>query len=380
MSTRFIAALSASLLVLASTVSAADEVEIFSPGFPPSRVAADGAVIEPWGRVRLVLLTPEGAKVVEHRAGRDPMPQAVTRQSAGTVTLAQTVYRAPVWPSGADVLEAALKNTGKQKAEVKLELVVPEDMDLGETTGSVKGRPALALPANLRAVREERDWGCAGGVRATPGWAKPAIECDPAFRNISVGFNGAPITYRFAVDPGGKRTVLLGFCESHHPTAGLRPLVAEVEGRPNQAVDPIESWGRNIPGVVRFDASDANRDGRLQVSVLPHPSAGDRNTILNVIWVFPPDSPIDEKQVIAGALNAQAERYVDVGGENDQGLYKKGNIRFVLPLEAGESREFFFLLQSPGCQALPDLSQSPWCPASLRRAAADVWRDRWVEK
>jgi len=355
------------------------DVELRSPGFPPSKVADDGSLIEPWGAVRLQIIEPQGARVTDHRAEQASMPMAVTCVEAGPVTLTQSVYRAPVWPSGVDVLEAVLANTGEAPARVQLELVVPEEMKFGESMGSMKGRSSLALPASLQPVRKEREWGCTGGVQALPGWAKPTVECDPAFRNISAGMGGVPITYRFAVEPDAKRTVMLGFCESHHPSAGLRPVVALVEGVDKQSIDPVDTWGQHVPGVVRFDAADANRDGRLEVTVAPHPRASDRNTILNVLWIFDPSMPIDESKLIAGQLNERAERYVDVGGEKDQGLYKSGNLKYLFQLQPKEQSEFFFLIASPGCQSIPDPLLGLWSKASLRKAAADVWRDRWKE-
>ena len=364
------------LAVLGTTIALAD-VELSSPGFPPSKVADDGSVIEPWGVVRLQIVDPEGGQVTNHRAEQAPMPMAVTCVKAGPVTLTQSAYRSPIWPSGVDVLEALLSNTAEAPAKVQLEVVIPKEMELGESIGSIEGRPSLALPADLQAVREEREWGCVGGVTALPGWAKPKTECDLAFSNISAGMGGVPITYRFAVEPGAKRTVVLGFCESHHPNAGLRPVVALVEGTDKQSIDPVDAWGRHVPGVVRFDATDADRDGRLQVTVAPHPRASDRNTILNVLWVFAPSLPIDQDALIAGRLNARAERYVDVGGTNDQGLYKPGNLKYVFQLQPKEQCGFFFLIASPGCQAVPNPSLGLWDKASLRKAAADVWRDRW---
>jgi hypothetical protein len=153
--------------------------------------------------------------------------------------------------------------------------------------------------------------------------------------------------------------------------------VALVEGADKQSVDPVDAWGQHVPGVVRFDAADADRDGRIEVTVVPHPRASDRNTILNVLWIFDPSMPIDENKLIAGRLNEQAERYVDVGGEKDQGLYKSGNVKYLFQLQPKEQREFFFLIASPGCQSVPDPSLGLWDKASLRKAAADVWRDRW---
>ena len=307
------------------------------------------------------------------------MPTAVTSIQAGPIALTQSAYRAPIWPSGVDVLEASLVNSGEAPAVVRLELVLPEAMEVGESTGTIEGKPSLALPVGLTPIREERQWGYVDGVSALPGWARPSAACDPAFKNIAAGMGGVPIRYRFKVEPGAKRTVVLGFCESHHPTSGLRPLLAQVEGTEDRSIDPIALWGRHVPGVLRFDAVDANADGRLDIAVVPHPQARDRNPILNVIWVLDPAKSVDEQKLLAGEANEQAEHYVDVGGKNDQAFYKPGNLQFALELQPKEVREFFFLLRSPGCPYLPDLSQGLWDRETLRKAAADVWRDRWDE-
>ena len=354
------------------------DTELHSPGFPPSRVADDGSIVEPWGAVRLLLAGSDGGMTAPP-AEKPPMPMAATCCHAGPIVMSQAAYRAPIWPAGVDVLEAALTNNSDEPAKAELELMVPEAMQVGETTGSIEGRPSLTLPAGLQPIREEREWGSTGGVSALPGWAKSNVPCDPAFRNIAAGMGGVPITYRFAVEPGSKRTVALGFCESHHPTAGLRPMVVQVEGAEDRTVDPIAAWGRHGPGVLQFEAADANADGRLQVTVAPHPQARDRNPILNVLWIFNPTASLDAKRLLAGEMNEQAQRYVDVGGENDQLLYKPGNLHYSLQLGPKERKEFFLLLRSPGCPYLPDLSQGLWDPATLRKAAADVWRDRWEE-
>jgi hypothetical protein len=377
--TRSIQFLTIAPLLLFPVCFALGDVEIRSPGSPASKVANDGSLMEPWGTVRLHIVEPENAAIGEHLAEQLPMPMAVTCFEAGSVTLTESAYRAPIWPSGVDVLEAALANVGEEPAKVELELVVPEGMQLGESTGTIDRQPAIVLPTGLAPIREEREWGYTDGVSALPGWAKPNVPCDAAFKNISAGMGGVPIRYRFHVEPGSKRTIVLGFCESHHPAAGLRPLLVQVEGVEDRSVDPIAAWGRHVPGVIHFDAADANADGRLEVTVAPHPQASDRNPILNVLWVFAPAAQIDEAKVMAGELNEQAERYVDVGGEGDQALYKPGNLRFAMELAPKEQREFFFLLRSPDCRQLPDMSLGLWNQETLRKAAADVWKDRWQE-
>jgi len=262
------AALMAALLALAAGSAFAD-TELSSPGFPPSTVDASGALQEPWGSVSLQLIQPGGAVVAGQQAAPGAVPTVITTKTAGPVSLVETAYRAPIWPAGVDVLQANLSNTASDPVEVLLEVQVPEQMSIGETTGVVNGMPVLALPQGVTPVRKERPWGCTGGVVAMPGWARPNRDCDPAFKNISAGMGGVPIVYRFAVPAGERRTIVLGFCESHWNVPAYRPLSVVVEGTPPRNLDPITEWGQHGPGCLVFDAADANQDGRIEIAVNP---------------------------------------------------------------------------------------------------------------
>ncbi|MBN1419525.1 MAG: hypothetical protein JXP34_12160 [Planctomycetes bacterium] len=365
------------LVIAAGSLAAAapaPEVVLHSPGFPPSRVDARGALVEDWGAVSLALRQPAGAGAPEVRYDAAPVPTAVAISAAGPVTLVRTMYRSPIWPGGVDVLAARLANASDAPIDAAFDLVLPESVSLGETIGAAGGRAVIALPKGLvPARREERPWGCTGGVTAMPNWAKPEGPCDPAFRNISAGMGGVPINYRFTVPAGASRTIVLGFCESHWASAGRRPVEIAVEGAPKSEIDPVGVWGQHKPGCLRFDARDANQDGRLQVAILPHPKASDRNTILNAIWVFAPDAALDLGDVLRGKMTPSAEVYVDVGGEKDQMLYKGGTVTYRVRLDAKAERELLFLLASPGSSVLPDPETMAWTPATLRKAAEDVW-------
>jgi hypothetical protein len=135
----------------------------------------------------------------------------------------------------------------------------------------------------------------------------------------------------------------------------------------------VGAWGQHVPGCLQFDAGDSDNDGRLQVVIAPHPRASDRNSILNVIWVFSPDVYVDTQEVLRGEMNSAAEYYVDVGGEKDQLLYKGGKLTYQLRLEPSGTRELMFLLASPGARGVPDPETTAWTSETLRRAAVDVW-------
>jgi len=364
--------IAAATLALMAPSLAGSDLLLSSPGLTPSKVDSEGVVHEDWGTVALRIREPAGAKITGQRYEQDPVPTAITTVAVGSVTLTQTAYRAPVWPRGVDVLTAHVRNTADESIAACLDVIVPEQMTVGESVGMLHDRAVLGLPKGATPVREARAWGCTGGVVPMPGWARPKGQCDPAFRNISAGMGGVPIIYRFAVPEGSKRTVVLGFCESHWPSAGIRPLEIYVEGAAKSEIDPIAAWSQHRPGCLRFDAADLDRDGRLQVVVAPHPKASDRNTILNVIWVFSPDVYVDTRDVLHGKMTPQAEYYVDVGGEKDQLLYQLGKLTYKLRLDASGEQELTFFLACPGGSAVPNPETTTWTPESLRRAAEDV--------
>jgi hypothetical protein len=372
--------IAAASLALTTPGLVGSEVLLSSPGLPASKVDEQGIIHEDWGTVALHLRQPDGAKRIWQRCEQRRVPTAITAFSAGAVTLTQTAYRAPIWPGGVDVLAAVLENGASEAADVCLDVTVPEGVSFGELTGMLGGRAVIGLPKDAEPVRQELPWGCTGGVVSMPGWGRPNTPCDPAFRNISAGMGGVPIIYRFAVAPGSKHTVVLGFCESHWPSAGIRPVEIYVEGAPKAEIDPVAAWGQHGPGCLQFDATDSNNDGRLQIVISPHPKASDKNTILNVIWAFSPDVFVDTSEVLRGTMNSVAEYYVDVGGENDQLLYKGGKLAYQLRLEPNARQELMFLLASPGSRSVPNPENTAWTPQSLRRAAEEVWADHQTTK
>jgi len=276
------------------------------------------------------------------------------------------------------VLTIRLEETAGRETPLRLTLGLPETVRLGSKTVTLGGRTVVALPTDAKLDQQTRDWGWADDAVAMPGWARPAVACDPAFRNIRAGLNGVPIHYRFKVEPKAAFNVVLGFCESHWAETGQRPAVCRVEGAPSQEVDPLARWGQHQPGAVLFGAKDDNGDGQLEVSVLPKPGAPDENPILNVLWIFPAGQSVNVAQVTAGKLNGVALHYVDVGGENDQSLYAGGKVEYAIKLPPKGTHELTFLVACPGGSvSMP--GKWAWTTEKLRQAGREVWRD-WRER
>ncbi|MEW6358539.1 MAG: hypothetical protein AB1696_19550 [Planctomycetota bacterium] len=358
---------------------AEDGMLIGAPDMPPTMVDPSGGLRETWGTVRLSLIVDgaEAGKASQSRPEGDA-PTVVTTASAGPLSLTVIAYRAPIWPSGVDVMEAVVKNADKQAKTATLFAIVPEKLQRGGMTFRTGSRTVLSLPPAPPVVKNT---GCLTGAQALPKWGKPDAPCDASFHNIRAGMGGIPIEYRFAVEKGSARTVALGFCESHHAEAGKRPQIARVEGAADQAIDPIAKWGQHKPGCLVFDAKDANGDEWIEIAVLPKEGAPDRNPILNTIWIFPAKTAIDAAQVISGAMNKKAEHYVDVGGPSDlpQSVpgkvdFKPGQVSYPLQIEPGKEERLTFLLACAGASA-PVWEETAWTPANLRSAADAVWSD-----
>lgn len=369
------------LLLSLSGPSLAAEAKIASPGFPPTVMDAQGCLVEDWGKVAVKLqgegLAATPSSEVESVKLDSVIPAAVARTDYGAARLTLTAFRAPAWPSGIDVLTVQIDESQGREQSLTLCLPLPENVRLGSRTASVGGRTVLLLPTESRRTEKTRDWGWADDATALPGWAHPETDCAPGFKNIRAGLGGVPILYYFKVPPKSAATVVLGFCESHWAESGQRLLVCQVEGAKPQPVDPVARWGQHKPGALQFAAQDENGDGRLEIAVLPASNAPDQNPILNLIWIFPPDTALGLDRVIAGKMDAMALKVVDVGGPGDQSLYDGGNVEYQLTLPPNGKREFTFLLASPGA-SLPAPDRSAWTPQKLRLAAARTWRE-WTE-
>lgn len=356
----------------------APDVEVRSPGLAPSTVTGSGELVEDWGAVKLVLegevLVPATAPEVTSVELDGVIPAARLAWRAGPVAASAEVWRAPVWPAGLDVLELRLEETRGAETRGTLLVELPASTSVVQRTVKVGSRTVMILPDHPREEPPLREWGYLDEASALPGWATPLPGFSPAFVNIRAGMGSVPIAYRFAIEPGARIAVVLGFCESYWDVAGSRSMSCKVEGAPAVVVDPLERWGRHHPGGVAFDGEDANGDGVLEVLVLPAPGTPDRNPILNAIWLFEPELEVDPTEVITGRRNGVALRYVDVGGSTDQSILPGGRVELPFTLAPKESVELTFLVACPGA-TLPRLEETTWTTDSLRAAAREVWED-----
>jgi hypothetical protein len=228
-------------------------------------VTEKGTLVYHYGRVAsdfntsVRVLVDDGAKIVEQRLASPRLPIVQTRLTAPDLSILEEAFAAP-----------------KQ---------VPE-----------------TSPYKIAGVRTGMPWKRVCLVRR---WANPPAGVARQLATIA-GSRPDPVEYQIRVQPGAAVTAAVGFCEGWHDQPGQRVLDVSVEGAPLRTVDTVADFGKNVAGVLWFDAKDTNGDGLIDLRVTAAESAKDKNAILNGFWVFDKDVNRDDAAVLSGSLDAQA--------------------------------------------------------------------------
>jgi hypothetical protein len=185
------------------------------------------------------------------------------------------------------------------------------DLEIVEEAFAVAVLPSdRRVPASLSRRIERVD-----GTAASRDWAQPPAGADPAFRHIAVGYN-QPVQYRFAARRDHAYTVVFGLCEGWHTNAGQRILELRLEGQCRRTIDPLRDLGRNVPGLFPFEVTDRDGDGWIDAAVTAAAEARDKNTILNVLWVFPAHVAPPAEALLAGQSPVPPVARVDCGADD----------------------------------------------------------------
>ncbi len=151
-----------------------------------------------------------------------------------------------------------------------------------------------------------------GGVQQN--WANPPDGVDPSLRHIALHYDGS-IKYAVSVKKKGAYDIALVLCEGWWSETGQRVQRLSVEGAEAVIVDTVKDLGKNKPGAFWFSGRDVDGDGRITVRIDATEKAGDKNTILNGMWVFDSKQKRDDAALLAGGLNGKAETYgIDAPG------------------------------------------------------------------
>jgi hypothetical protein len=273
--------------VMASTGTAQEHKVDF--GFAPTQYATAICFPDDWQKS---LVTENGSLAYDYGPG--PYAKPLTEISVGVKGQELHITRQGLDNPIAPIVTTELKADGIS-AKLEAFAIIPESFE--QLGNLVEGR--------VRRI---------GGLNGCIGWATPIVTADPAFRNVAWGTN-RPIKYRVKVEPGSKKRVAMGVCESYKPRAGLRLLELRVEGASPLTVDPMVDGKKNQPYVFLFDAQDVNNDGWLEIEAHASPRSPDPNVILNAFWVFPPNSRVTADAILRGEVSSKAEVYFDCGTE-----------------------------------------------------------------
>ena len=221
-----------------------------------------------------------------------------------------------------------------------------------------------------------------GGLNGCIGWATPIGIADSAFRNVAWGTN-RPIKYRVKVEPGSRKRVAMGVCESYKPRAGMRLLELRVEGASPLTVDPMSGGKKNQPYVFLLDAQDINNDGWLEIEAHASPKSPDPNVILNAFWVFPHNANVTADAILHGEVSLQAELYFDCGTELER-LTPTPRMDAVVATFEGENVTPVITVRSKRLftfDSTTGILKSDGCPYLLSRPKAVVAAfggDKWL--
>ena len=158
-------------------------------------------------------------------------------------------------------------------------------------------------------------WERLDGITGALGWAKPAANVSPEFRNVAWGVT-RPVRYRVRVTPGAAKRVMLGFCESYKLRLGDRIADMQVEGATPLQLDVALNAPLNQPQVFLFEAVDADKNGWIDIAIIA-PQGRDPNTTLATIAIYPAGLRLTRDELVAGSTGPkdQAELRIACGTE-----------------------------------------------------------------
>ena len=151
--------------------------------------------------------------------------------------------------------------------------------------------------------------------------APPGAPYDRGFEGAlvehSVNKGGPPIGYHFAVRPGGRFVVAIGFFD---PAAepGKRVQHVVIDGRRVDLIDLAEAGGGK-PFVRAYEVRDRDHDGFLEVTCFHEGEESGRSASMSVVWVFPDEAvaQLDTDQLARGECPVAPMYYVRCGREEE---------------------------------------------------------------
>jgi hypothetical protein len=130
----------------------------------------------------------------------------------------------------------------------------------------------------------------------------------PAWTRTAAVNNSGAIHYQFTPVFGESSfslqdiNIALGFLPKGGTQQGQQRIMIWAEGSEKKPVDPVKDFETGKPGVYFLKAKDINRDGRIDIRVLPDSASANKNIYLNAFWAYPGSVAISEKDFVSGKL------------------------------------------------------------------------------
>ncbi len=301
-------------------------------------VGSDGGLYYDYGRGRfhdfktriLARLDTQGQKGKMTQSLVHPrIPIVVSEQITGNLTLYQQAWAGAPYEKHisqwarrrVDYLWLKMVNAGlkSQKGRIVVQVDSPRKLNVSENkdrlleSGNPKKTFCRISPAcdsyRPPGTSQEPASGAEIEITQSPainkGWARPAVPCDPRFRDVMVGY-GRPLVFSYKAKPNKTYRIGFGLIEGWHSEPGIRPLEIRIEGKRVGSIDLVAEHGKNVPAVFLFDAQDQNRDGVIEMGVYSPGVAKDKNTILTSLWVFDAKKAPKEEELLTKNLDNQA--------------------------------------------------------------------------
>jgi hypothetical protein len=254
------------------------------------------------------------------------LPCPIANFTYDGIRYAITFAAVPEAGEAVDLVHVAARNESAEPRASRVRLLLDASADVTvQSTTAVASREVIAyFGGSARARTATRPLGYLDpraqteGVFLAPILDPPKMEWDPSLFSGRISWGKQPVIYSLRCPPGEHYTIYLGIIKLPRlgqtwvsgPNHKQVSLLA-VDGAQEQRVDANKL---EAPAVFRFDASDANHDGLIEIRSTPPADLDGAVSSLSAIWVFPAGASIDKDLLLRGKLPDTPLHHADVGG------------------------------------------------------------------
>ena len=132
---------------------------------------------------------------------------------------------------------------------------------------------------------------------------------DKRFSDFVVGW-GRPLVFKYMCKPEKKYKVAFVLVENHYSEPGHRKQDYRIGGQTVLSVDAAQ-YGKAVPTIKSFEATDTNGDGMIEIGVYPSQGTTDLNTVLGGLLIFSADDCPRDEQILQGSYETKPLAMLD---------------------------------------------------------------------